>query len=112
MRKFFEAINEKYPILKYLYIARPIEDISTILRFPETIQAPYLRKTLQGFALPKGFQLLTTVVGPVTLQLVMSIYPRTSIRILCLNGVSYYLEALVHRITTPRLKELNIYFFN
>ena len=28
------------------------------------------------------------------------------------QGVSTYLEALVHRITTPRLKELNINFFN
>ena len=28
------------------------------------------------------------------------------------QGVSTYLEALVHRITSPRLKELNINFFN
>ena len=28
------------------------------------------------------------------------------------QGVSTYLEVLVHRITTPRLKELNINFFN
>ena len=28
------------------------------------------------------------------------------------QGVSTYLEALVHRITTPRLKDLNINFFN
>jgi hypothetical protein len=47
-----------------------MEDNSTILIFPETLQAPHLRHlTLRGFALPIGSRLLTTAVGLVTLYL-------------------------------------------
>jgi hypothetical protein len=42
-QKLFVAMDEEYPILEYLYITRPKEDNSTILRFPETLQAPHLR---------------------------------------------------------------------
>jgi hypothetical protein len=160
-QKLFVTIDEEYPILEYLYITRPKEDNSMILRFPETLQAPHLRYlSLRGFALSIGSRLLTTAVGLVTLQLVM-VHPSTyfhpntliqwislmphletlkiyfkfsipnrdvarqlthapniapvtlpNLHIINFRGVSSYLEELVRRITTPRLKELRIDFFN
>jgi hypothetical protein len=161
MQKLIMAMDEEYPILEYLYIARQLQDNSTILRFPETLQTPHLRYLLlQGFALPIGSRLLTTAVGLVTLHLPMihpSTYfrPNTLIQWISLmsyletiniyfkisvpnldverqlthtpitvpitlpnlhrfvfRGDSAYLEALVHRITTPRLEKLEIEFFN
>jgi hypothetical protein len=48
------------------------DDKTTILTFPETLQAPHLRHlALESFALPIGSRLLTTAVGLVTLYLVM-----------------------------------------
>ena len=161
VQKLIVAMDEECPILEFLYISRPIEDNTTILRFPESFQAPHLRYlSLDSFALPIGSRLLTTAVGLVTLHLDM-IHPSTYFRpdtviqwislmpqletleILLLfsipnrdverqlthtpiiasitlpdlhhlgfRGVSTYLEALVHRITTPRLKALFIEFSN
>jgi hypothetical protein len=160
-RKFIDAMDEEYPILEYLLIGIPDEDVSTILICPETLQAPQLRLLrLRGFALPMGSRLLTgtTAVGLVTLSLVM-IHPSTYFQpntllqwvslmtqleelsilfkfpipnrdverqltrapIIALpnlrqlqfrRGVFAYLEALVHRITAPRLERLDIDFFN
>ena len=159
-RKFIDAMDEEYPILEYLLIGIPDEDVSTILICPETLQAPQLRLLwLRGFALPMGSRLLTgtTAVGLVTLSLVM-IHPSTyfqpntllqwvslmtqveelsilfkfpipnrdverqltrapiialpNLRQLQFRGVFAYLEALVHRITAPRLERLDIDFFN
>ena len=160
LQKLIMAVDEAYPILEYLVVVPPIEDGSTILRFPETLQAPHLRHlTLISFALPIGSRLLTTAVGLVTLCLVMNdpstyFHPRTLLRWISFmpqletlvvsflfpvpngdverqlahtivtpvtlpnlhqftfRGVSAYLEALIHRITTPRLEKLRIYFFN
>ena len=76
-QKFIVAMDGEYPILKYLVIVFPIEDTSTILMFPETLQAPHLRHLrLKGFALPIGSRLLSTAVGLVTLSLVM-VHPST-----------------------------------
>ena len=76
-QKLFVAMDEEYPILEYLYIARPLGDNSTIWKFPETLQAPHLRYlALTGFAFPIGSRLLTTAVGLVTLHLVM-VHPST-----------------------------------
>ena len=157
LQKLIAAMDEEYPILEYLIIGPPHEDTSTVLRLPETLQAPHLRHlALEGFALPIGSRLLTTAVGLVTLCLVMNdpstyfhpnallhwlsfmpqletlaiffFFPVPSREIerqltrtpiitlpnLCLlwfRGVSAYLEALVHRITTPRLEKLQIFFF-
>ena len=160
-QRLFVAMHEEYPILEYLYITRRIEDDSTILRFPETLQAPHLRYlSLRGFTFSIGSRLLTTAVGLVTLQLVMVhpstyFHPNTLIQWISLmphletlkvyfkssipsrdverqlthapsiapitlpnlhyinfRGVSSYLEALVHRITTPRLEDLQIGFYN
>ena len=52
-QKLLVAMDEEYPILEYLYITRSKDDNDTILRFPETLQAPHLRyHSLTGFALP------------------------------------------------------------
>ena len=161
-QKFIAAMDEEYSILEYLVIVRPVPFCdSTILIFPESLQAPHLRHLrLQGFALPIGSQLLMTAVGLVTFSLVM-VHPSTyfhpntllqwislmpqleilsagfmfsipnrdverqlrhtpiiapitlpNLRYFDFQGVSTYLEALVHRITTPRLKKLKINFFN
>ena len=161
LQKFIATMDEEYPILEFLVIGLPDEDESTILRFPETLQAPHLRHLrLRSFALPTGSQLLTTAVGLATLSLIM-VHPSTyfhpntllqwislmpqletltiyftfsipnrdverqlthvltiapvtlpNLRHFVFHGVSTYLEALVHRVTTPRLKKLRIEFFS
>jgi len=161
LEKLIAAMDEEYPILEYLNIGPPIEDVSTMLIFSETLQAPHLRLLwLRGFTIPMGSRLLTTAVSLVTLSLLMVnpstyFHPNTLIRWISLmpqletlsitfkisipnrdvemqlmhtpiiapvtlpnlhffqfRGVSTYLEALVHRITAPRLEKLNIEFFN
>jgi hypothetical protein len=161
LQKIIAAMGDEYPILEFLVIELPVEDESTILIFPETLQAPHLRSLwLRGFALPIGSPLLTTAVGLVTLSLIM-VHPSTyfqpntllqwislmpqlempfiyfefsipsrdverqlthtpiiahitlpNLRHFGFTGVSSYLEALVHRITTPRLETLVIDFHN
>jgi hypothetical protein len=166
LEKFIAVMDEEFPILEYLIISTPTEvncDNSTILIFPENLQAPRLRLLwLRGFqvAIPMGYQLLTTAVSPVTLYLVM-VHPSTyfhpnallqwislmaqlealtiyfkvstpnrdverqlahtptiahvtlpNLRDFAFHGVSTYLEALVRRITAPRLKKLRIEFFS
>ena len=161
IQKLIMARDEECPILEFMYIMCPIEDNTTILRFPESFQAPHLRYlTLRGFALPIGSRLLTTAVSLVTLHLNMVhpstyFHPNTLIQWISLmphletldiflqlsipnrdverqlthtpivapitlpnlhhlrfHGVNTYLEALVHRITTPRLKDFYIGFSN
>ena len=159
LRKIIVAIAEEYPILEYMLIELQVEDNSTILRLPETLQAPRLRHLmLKGFALPIGSRLFTTAVSLVTLYLYMDrastyFYPNTLLQWLLFmpqletllilfsspvpnheverqlaqtpiitpitlpnlhrftfQGVSTYLEALIHWITTPRLEKLEILF--
>jgi hypothetical protein len=43
LQKLIVAIDEEFPILEYLVIMPRFEDKSTILKFPETLQAPHLR---------------------------------------------------------------------
>ena len=157
------AMDEEYPILESLVIARQteIEGGSTSLVFSETFQAPHLRQlVMNGFALPIGSRLLMTVVGLVALCLIMD-HPSTyfhrntllhwlssmpqletlmiyflsavpnwdvegqlthtpiithvtlpNLHHLRFRGVSTYLEAVVHRITTPYPEKLEIYLFN
>ena len=161
VQKLIVAIDEEYPILEYLVIMPRIKDNSTILQFPDTLQAPHLRcLSLIGFAIPTGSRLLTTVVGLVMLELVMIhpstyFHPNTLLRwlssmpqlkalvihftspvpnhtverqsshmpimtpVVLLNlrwfgfrGIRTYLEAVVRRITAPRLAKLEITFFN
>ena len=154
------AMDDEYPILEYLIILPPIGSIISISLFPETFQAPHLRRLLlDSFALPIGCRLLTTAVSLVTLCLSM-VHPSTyfhpntllqwlsfmpqlktlavffvfpipnrdvemqlmrtpampvpllNLHILRFQGVTTYLEALVHRIAAPRLKRLEASFFN
>ena len=77
LQKLIVVMGDEYPILEHLIIMRTIEDLSTILVFPETLQAPHLRHLLLvGFSLPQRCRLLTTAVGLVTLYLAM-IHPST-----------------------------------
>ena len=102
LQKLIVAMDEEYPILEYLYIACSARDQdSTVLRFPETLQAPHLRHfSLRGFALPVGSPLLTTAVGVVTLHLVM-IHPSTY----------FHPNTLIQWISLmPHLETLIIYF--
>jgi hypothetical protein len=161
LQRLIAVIDEEYPIMEYLVVLPPIEDNSTKLILPETLQAPHLRNlVLKGFALPIASRLLTTAVNLVTLYLHMChpstyIHPNTLLQWLSFmpqletlaisflfavpsrdverqlaympirttiilpnlhhfsfRGVSTYLEALVHRITTPLLEKLEIQFFN
>ena len=83
LRRLVAAMDEEYPILEHLIIIRRVKDITTTLRYPETLQAPHLRHlTLGGFTLPMGSKLFTTAVGLVTLNLIMThpstyFYPNT-----------------------------------
>ena len=64
-------MDEEYPFLEFLII-RHLDNCTTMLTFPETLQAPHLRHlALIGFALPIGSRLLTTPVGLVTLCLIV-----------------------------------------
>ena len=77
LQKFIAAMDDEYPILEYLIITRPVDDKTTTLIFPETVQAPHLRHlAIRGFAFPIGSRLITTAVDLVTLCLYM-IHPST-----------------------------------
>ena len=156
---FIMSIDGEYPMLEYLVVSPPVEDHSTALSLPETLQAPRLRHLqLERFALPLGSQLFPTAVALVTLTLTMG-HPSTdfkpnillqwlmfmpqleklSISILLpdpiedvesqlmhtpimthatlpklrwfnFRGDSAFEEALVRRMTTPRLKRLRFWF--
>ena len=162
LQKLIAAMDDEYPILEYLIIWHPLVDETTMLIFPETLQAPNLRHlALVGFTLPMGSRLLTTAVGLVTLCIGMinpssyfhpntllqwvSFMPRletlvisfilfpvhshhvegqlthTAITIpvtlpnlltFTFKGTAAYLEALLHRISAPRLEKLQIAFFH
>ena len=99
LQKFLAAMDEEYPVLECLVITLPIEDNSTILTFPETLQAPQLRLLrLRGFTLSP--QLLTTPVSLVTLCLVM-VHPSTYFHP---NNLLQWISLM------PQLETLTIYF--
>ena len=71
LQKLITAIDDKFPILEYLYIGPPMSHGMTLI-LPETFQAPQLRHLiLFNFAFPVGSPLLTTAVGLVTFSLQM-----------------------------------------
>ena len=77
LQKLIVAMDDEYPILEYLIIGHPVEDNSSILMLPETLQAPQLRHlALFGLTFPIGCRLLTTAVDLVTLCLFM-VHPST-----------------------------------
>jgi hypothetical protein len=101
LQKLIVAIDEEYPILEYLVIELPVGDDSTILRIPETFQAPHLHHlALRGFALPIGSRLLTNAADLVTLSLSMA-HPTTYFHP---NSVLQWISLM------PQLKTLTIFF--
>ena len=77
LQKLIIVMGDEYPILEYLIIGHRMEDKTSILIFPETLQAAHLRHlVLVGFTLPIGSRLLSTAVGLVTLHLIM-VHPST-----------------------------------
>jgi hypothetical protein len=69
LQRLIKAIDGEYPILEYLIFVDPLEDRSTVLILPETLQAPHLRHLAIGCSISIRFQLLSTAVGLVTLNL-------------------------------------------
>ena len=161
LQKFITTMSDEYSILEYLIIWHPLEDKTTILTFPETLQALHLRHlALIGFAFPIGSRLLTTAVGLVNLFFAMVnpstyFHPNTllqwlsfmpqletlritflfpdrirhvegqrahmaittpvslpNLRLFGFYGVTAYSEALLDRISTPRLEKLGLAFLN
>ena len=69
LQRLTTAMDEKFPMLEYLYIGPPTEH-NTSLDFPQNFQAPHLRNLLlKFFAFPIGIPLLATPVDIVTLSL-------------------------------------------
>ena len=161
LQKFIMTMSDEYPILEYLIIWHSANDKTTILTFPETLQAPHLRHLLLiGFDIQIISRLLTTAGGLVTLCLGMinlstyfrpntllqwlSFMPHLETLVISFDspvrshhvegqlthttittpvtlpnlrrfrfyGVTAYLEALLYRISAPRLEKLQIEFFN
>jgi hypothetical protein len=76
LQKLIMAIDGEYPILEYLILGVPPEDHSTVISLPETLHTPHLRQLTISCSIPIRFQLLTTAVGLVTLNLSLS-HPST-----------------------------------
>ncbi|KAH9981814.1 hypothetical protein BJV74DRAFT_887319 [Russula compacta] len=71
LQKLITAIDDKFPMLEYLYIGPPTSHRTSLI-LPQTFQAPQLRHLiLFNFAFPVGSPLLTTAVGLVTFSLQM-----------------------------------------
>ena len=71
LQRFITAIDKEYPILENLILVDPREEKSTVLILPETPQTPHLRHVAIRCSIPIRFQLLTTAVGLVTLNLAL-----------------------------------------
>jgi len=71
LQKLIMAIDGEYPILEYLILDDPPGDDSAVLILPETLQIPHLRHLRFDCSVSIRFQLLTTAVGLVTLNLAL-----------------------------------------
>ena len=70
LQKLMMAIDGEYPILEYLILGNePKETRTTVSILPETLETPHLRHLAFNCSIPIRFQLLTTTVGLVTLNL-------------------------------------------
>ena len=69
LQKLITAIDGEYPILEYLVLGVRPNDKSTVSILPETLKTPHLRHLSINCSIPILFQLLTTAVGLVTLNL-------------------------------------------
>ena len=102
LQRLIAAMDDEYPILEYLIIGHQEKNSSSILIFPETLQAPRLRHlALFGLTLPIRSRLLTTAVGLVTLCLFM-FHPSTHFHP---NTLLQWLSSV------PQLETLIIDFF-
>jgi hypothetical protein len=101
LQKLIMAIDGEYPILEYLILMVPLEDKSTVLILPETLQIPHLRHLTINCSIPIRSQLLTTAVGLVTLHLALY-HPSTFCR---LSVLLQWLSLM------PQLEILVICFF-
>ena len=89
LQKFIMAINDEYPILECLIIMHVTEDKSTILKLPETLQAPHLRHLrLITVVFPFQWDLDYSRLRRASSRSFLSwaTHPRTSIQMLCSNG--------------------------
>src|SRR6267154_1969619 len=158
LQKFIVAIDGEYPILEHLILMDPLEDESTVLILPETLETPHLRHLMIECSIPIRFQLLTTAVGLVTLHLALyhpstyfqptillqalSLMPQlemlaivfnfavpnrdverqlmhmpimphvtlSNLRLFTFLAASAYSEAVLSRITSPRLENFQIHY--
>ena len=69
LQKLIMALDGEYPILEYLIFGNLPKEKSTVLILPQTLQTPHLHHLTIGCSIPIRFQLLTTAVGLVTLNL-------------------------------------------
>ena len=69
LQKLIMTIDGEYPILEYLILRDLYEDETMVLILPQTLQTPHLHHLVIGCSIPIRFQLLTTAVGLVTLNL-------------------------------------------
>ena len=98
LEKLTEAIDEEYPILECLVIAREIKTLTAATTLPETLQTPHLRHLdLGGFAPPR---LLMNTVGLVTLSLFMDyppayLHPNTLLQLLSFMPLLETLEIIL-----------------
>jgi hypothetical protein len=72
------AIDGEYPILEYLILVDPLEDKSTVLILPETLETPHLRHLVIDCSIPIPIRspLLGTAAALVTLHLAVD-HPST-----------------------------------
>jgi hypothetical protein len=155
LQKLVMAIDEEFPILKYLIVDANKTNRPTLM-LPETLQAPNLHHLmLSGFTYPIRSRFHLTAVGLVALHLAINdaftyfqrnillqwilfmpqlesleiafFFPfhnrdverqlththvtLPNLRVFSFRGTSAYLEALVCRITAPRLENLRIQLF-
>ena len=103
LQKLVMAVDGEFPTMKYL-IMEPLEADSTVLIFPETLQAPNPRHLmLRGFTCPIRSRLHPTAVGLVTLYLMIS-HPSSYFEPnVLLQWISFmpHLESLVIAFTFP-----------
>ncbi|KAF8492325.1 hypothetical protein F5888DRAFT_904470 [Russula emetica] len=101
LQKLMMAIDGEYPILEYLILWDPLDDKSTVLILPETLQTPHLRHLVIGCSSPIRTPLLWTAADLVTLHLALhhpSTYFQPTVLLQCLSSMSQLenLQILFH----------------
>ncbi len=161
LQKLVKAIDGEYSNLEYLFLNIEYKDRRTVLVLPETLKTPHLRHLEIYGSIPIRFQLLSTAVDlvslnltlyhrstyvpPTTLHRWLSLMPQLemlkilfdfpvtdldverqlmrmpimtpvttimlpNLRFFASRAVSAYYEAVLSRITAPRLEIFRIYY--